>query len=205
MAFTDGVEGLSVKEGLTSENLDRVHPELQDRVQSLATFAASMGYRIQINSGWRSYTEQNYLYQQSIARKSKYPAAKPGTSKHNGPETNFQYSLAIDINIIDSNGKFLKTASYFNIYCQYGAYWENLPPITVNGTDYYPEWGGRFSDPVHYGYRTPKLTTQLPSSCGTTAPLPSQVPIIVQSTQPSNKPTEVAAAEVAAAKTICAG
>lgn len=70
----------------------------------------------------RSRRQQELLYRRYLAGQSKYPAAPPGTSKH-------EQGRAFDIYSPDEN-----------VLRRLGAIWE-----AAGGT-----WGGRFNDPIHF-------------------------------------------------------
>lgn len=108
-----------------------LHPLIRDKVRKLISDWRKGGFEIRITSGYRSYKEQEKIYNQgrskdSIAKKEPIVSyALPGTSFHN-------YGLAIDtIPII--NGK----ATYDFDYSK-------LKPIAIkNGF----EWGGDWKKP----------------------------------------------------------
>jgi hypothetical protein len=166
MAFIDGVKGIT--SDLPDINLDKIYPSMQPKVLALAAYADSMDYVIKINSAFRDFMKQDRMYQAYKAGQTDYPVANPIKSKHVGAVTGFAYSLAIDINIYDVNGQKIDSGNH--MYGVYGQYWEALGSIGVGGVSYYPVWGGRFSDPIHYEYRdTPPKTALDPNS-----PYPSQ-------------------------------
>lgn len=77
---------------------------------------------VQLTSTGRSRTEQVKLYRRYLAGKSKYPAAPPGTSKH-------ELGLAFDVWHQDPR-----------VLQWLGKVWESWGG----------RWGGRFNDPIHF-------------------------------------------------------
>ena len=86
------------------ESLDGVEPSL---VAALTQAVTAYGKPITITSGVRSRDEQQKLYDDWVAGKSKFPAAKPGNSKH-------EMGNAVDISLADAealaSGGYLKAA-----------------------------------------------------------------------------------------------
>jgi len=76
-----------------------------------------------VTSTRRSRSEQGRLYRRFLAGQSKYPVARPGTSKH-------EHGRAIDIIARPETLRRL------------GAAWERLGPTF--------KWGGRFNDDIHF-------------------------------------------------------
>ena len=76
-------------------------------VAALTQAVTAYGKPITITSGVRSKEEQQKLYDDWISGKSKFPAAKPGNSKHEGGN-------AVDISLADADalasGGYLKAA-----------------------------------------------------------------------------------------------
>jgi len=81
-----------------------------------------------VTSVKRSVTEQARLYRRYKAGVSRFPAAPPGKSKHEGTPGRGGYSIAFDIMAQDAT---LKWA---------GKLWESWGG----------RWGGRFNDPIHF-------------------------------------------------------
>ena len=86
------------------QSLNGVSPAL---VAALTQAVTAYGKPITITSGVRSKEEQQKLYDDWISGKSKFPAAKPGNSKHEGGN-------AVDISLADADalasGGYLKAA-----------------------------------------------------------------------------------------------
>jgi len=77
-------------------NMDGINPKLANAVNMAASeYFDATGRRIQITSGLRDSSKQAQLYQAYISGKSPYPAARPGTSKH-------EKGFALDINSADA-------------------------------------------------------------------------------------------------------
>lgn len=83
------------------------------------------GIRVIVTSTRRSLDKQAQLYRNYLAGKSKYPAAPPGQSTHGA-------GLAFDLNLVPP------------LYREAGALWESIGFT----------WGGRFSDPIHFDFRS---------------------------------------------------
>lgn len=102
-----------------SESLTQLHPALQPAARYLLAQAVARGG--QLTSVRRSYQKQSELWQAYLRGATKYPAAPPGTSKH-------EYGLAFDI---------IAPTPVLNAL---GALWERMGG----------RWGGRFGDPIHF-------------------------------------------------------
>lgn len=89
------------------------------------------GLRPQVTSVRRSTAKQAALYRAYITGKSRLPAAKPGTSKH-------ERGLAFDL-VIPSLSR-LSVPEMTRAMAPIGELWE-----AMGG-----RWGGRFNDPVHF-------------------------------------------------------
>jgi len=77
--------------------MDGVSPALAEALSAAASeYFQATGKKIQVTSGRRDSQKQAKLYQDYISGKSPYPAAKPGTSKH-------ERGLAADINRADAD------------------------------------------------------------------------------------------------------
>ena len=98
-----------------------LHPTLRAGIARLQRVARANGIRVRLTSGRRSRRVQWRLYRHYLMGLSAYPAAVPGTSKH-------ERGLAVDL-----------TASPESLEAL-GALWESW-----GGT-----WGGRFDDPIHF-------------------------------------------------------
>ena len=106
-------------------------PWLRPYAEQFVRAVQDSGIRVQITSVRRSTAKQAALYRAYITGKSRLPAAKPGTSKH-------EKGLAFDMVVPSLAGLSVKdmTAAMQPI----GEYWEY-----IGG-----RWGGRFNDPVHF-------------------------------------------------------
>lgn len=98
-------------------------PELRPWFSFLLMAAQYFDPTATLTSACRSYEKQAQLYADSLAGRSPYPAARPGSSMH-------ERGRAIDI------------AATPEVLAALGHWWES-----VGG-----RWGGRFSqpDPVHF-------------------------------------------------------
>jgi len=81
----------------------------------------SAGVRVTVTSVLRTYATQARLYRRYLAGQSRFPAAAPGTSKH-------EKGLAFDLQLVPP------------VYSDAGALWESMGG----------RWGGRFRDPIHF-------------------------------------------------------
>jgi len=92
-------------------------------MEVLRASLASVGYATRITSTYRSFSEQRALYAAWKAGRSRYPAAAPGTSKH-------ELGLAFDL---AGSNEALAVAGYV------------APHLGLR-------WGGTFSTPdvVHF-------------------------------------------------------
>lgn len=102
--------------------LRTLDPALADDAQQFVDWLRGLGVRVTVTSARRSSAKQAALYARYKAGKSKYPAAAPGTSKH---EQGFAFDLGLNP----------------PVYAQAGQVWEQY----MGGV-----WGGRFNDEVHY-------------------------------------------------------
>lgn len=89
--------GTVTGEALIGKPLSGVNESLAQRLSKAASdYFAATGKKVTVTSAVRSPEEQQKLYNDYITGKSKYPAAKPGHSKHDR-------GLAVDINSADAN------------------------------------------------------------------------------------------------------
>ncbi|GAG84918.1 unnamed protein product [marine sediment metagenome] len=105
--------------------LKELHPQVRPAAEWLVMLAAAQGWDVRITSVFRSFREQDGLYQDWIRGRRVLPAAKPGCSQH-------QYGLAFDMVIAEDMHGPLQRAI--------GGAWRQ-----VGGW-----WIGQ-TDPVHYG------------------------------------------------------
>lgn len=104
------------------------HPVLIQGLNAMKTVARQNGYGLVVTSVVRSRKTQERLYRNYLSGRSKYPAAPPGTSKH-------ELGLAFDAVVeprSDANQR------------RFGELWESWGGV----------WGGRFRDPIHFELRT---------------------------------------------------
>lgn len=102
--------------------LDTLDPALRDAAKWLVDVARIAGLRPVVTSARRSSKKQAQLYDRYMRGLSPYPAAPPGTSKH-------ERGLAFDV-----------TVQPLSALSALGSLWES-----IGG-----RWGGRFKDPVHF-------------------------------------------------------
>jgi len=107
-----------------STPLTQLAPFMQQAAQVLVNAVRAAGYPITVTSVLRTRATQERLYRDFILGRSKYPAAKPGTSPH-------ERGLAFDV------------AAHPDVLREMGRIWESW-----GGT-----WGGRFKDPIHFEVR----------------------------------------------------
>ena len=100
------------KYGLTSESaisaFKKMQPKMQEASIDLIDYAMAHGYTVKVNSTYRSNAAQRKLHE-----KDPVLAATPGTSMH-------ERGLAIDIRVLDGNGKKSKAA-----HKMLGDYWQS--------------------------------------------------------------------------------
>lgn len=94
-------------------------PALRPYAEELLRLA---GPAAQVTSVRRSRRQQELLYRRFLAGQSQFPAAPPGTSKH-------ERGLAFDVYSPDAA-----------LLRRLGAIWESWGGV----------WGGRFKDPIHF-------------------------------------------------------
>ena len=128
----------------TERRIKQLHPSLQESARAFINDAEQQGFKLRITSAFRSFAEQQALYDQGRKTPGEIVTnAKPGTSFHN-------YGLAIDVVEI-KDGKGL---------------WENTnwPKIAAIGKKHGFAWGGdwaSFKDKPHFeksfGFSTGQL------------------------------------------------
>lgn len=106
---------------MSQANLRKVLPELKAAAYALFNIASSVGANPRITSGFRTYSQQNRLYQLRQAGRWPYPVAPPGTSAH-------EYGYAVDIVVPSPTNQ------------------EDMGTVWTNWGHVY---GGK-SDPVHF-------------------------------------------------------
>jgi len=105
-------------------SLRSLDPRLRPLAAAFIRAIERAGIRVTITSTRRSLDEQKRLYDRYRQGRSRYPAARPGTSTHGA-------GLAFDLALDPPR------------YAEAGAVWEELG-LT---------WGGRFKDPIHFDAR----------------------------------------------------
>jgi LAS superfamily LD-carboxypeptidase LdcB len=111
--------------------LDQLDPALREAAKYLVRLCADSGLRPVVTSVVRSRKKQEQLYRNYITGRSRLPAAKPGTSKH-------ERRLAFDMTIAHPAG--MTVAQLTAYMAPIGEVWE-----AMGG-----RWGGRFRDPIHF-------------------------------------------------------
>lgn len=103
--------------------MPELDPDFADQIEALIAEAIDAGIvdDVEIVSGYRTTEEQQRLFADWQAGRSRLPAAKPGTSYH-------EYGLAVDVAVsppgaLSAFGQFAESRGL--------------------------RWGGRFADPVH--------------------------------------------------------
>ena len=98
-------------------------PQMRRGAELLLKVAPALGATsARITSAKRSRAQQAVLYKNFLAGKAKFPAAPPGTSKH-------EKGMAVDIVVEPPEAQIAL-----------GRWWQE-----VGGT-----WGGQFQDPIHF-------------------------------------------------------
>lgn len=106
-----------------STSIASLAPAMRRAARLLLAVAPHLGATTtRVTSTRRSRAQQTQLYKNFVAGKAAFPAAPPGTSKH-------ELGLAIDIVVTPAAAQ---TAL--------GQWWR-----AVGGT-----WGGQFNDPIHF-------------------------------------------------------
>lgn len=98
--------------------------QLRQAADALVRYAAELGLRPVVTSVRRSRARQAALYKAWVTGKARFPAAPPGTSKH-------ERGLAFDISVRPESA-----------LRHLGEVWESIGGV----------WGGRFRhpDPIHF-------------------------------------------------------
>lgn len=120
--------------------IQTLHPVAQDSFRQLIfNIEKQTPFRVQINSAYRSFSEQMRVQNENQAMVPPKPAANPGSSYHN-------YGLAIDMSLFS---KTVDSVSYgFN---KSVAQWKQTDVIAISDK-LGLRWGGTFSSPdvVHF-------------------------------------------------------
>lgn len=147
--ITDGVVGPQTLGFMVEPVLDRGAKDYKGRpvrgteatldgLKKIEDLAKSKGYKVQINSSYRTYNEQQTLWTQAIKRYGSEGAARkwvapPGKSRHNAGN-------ALDLNILKSNGQKISDRELAKIIDQAGMHrpmaWEpwHVEPKTTGGS-----------------------------------------------------------------------
>lgn len=111
--------------------LDSLDPSGREVAKWFVEAIRSAGFRPTVTSARRSRRTQEKLYKDFISGRSRFPAAKPGTSRH-------ESGRAFDLFFPEY--KNLSKTALVNALRPIGEYWEK-----IGG-----KWGGRFNDPIHF-------------------------------------------------------
>lgn len=98
-----------------------LHPQLRPYFELLVRAAQYYDPSARVTSTVRSTSEQARLYRRFLAGQSKFPVAKPGTSRH-------------------EQGRAIDMVARPEVLRGLGEWWESLGG----------RWGGRFNDPIHF-------------------------------------------------------
>lgn len=80
-------------------------------IEAAKQYKSSTGNKLQINGGWRDFEDQKKLYLDYINGRSRYPAAKPGTSDHEaGMAVDIGTLNPMAINALNTQGLFQRVA-----------------------------------------------------------------------------------------------
>ena len=100
ITYVDGVLIANKKYGLPSNYNPGINSEAYNSLTNMQNDANSLGYNIPLVSGFRSYWDQNYIYNNYVSiygvEETDTFSARPGTSEH-------QTGLAFDVGAIDDN------------------------------------------------------------------------------------------------------
>lgn len=107
--------------------IDKLQPFMRQTAKEFIAWLASQGWQPVVTSVLRTYATQSRLYRRARSGRSRYPAARPGTSMH-------EYGRAFDVDLV------LPEPEKSRALAKAGAVWES-----VGG-----RWGGRFRDPIHF-------------------------------------------------------
>jgi len=111
--------------------VDSLDPSGREAARWFVKALSQAGYRPTVTSTRRSRRTQQKLYNDWVSGRSRFPAAKPGTSRH-------ELGRAFDIFFAPYKG--LSTAELTRVLEPVGKAWES-----IGG-----RWGGRFKDPIHF-------------------------------------------------------
>lgn len=120
--------------GLTKETMNAFN--------DMAADAKSVGLNLHIVSGFRSYDEQNTLYNSYVSRDGKEAAdtysARPGHSEH-------QSGLAFDLNLVNASFEYTNEGKWLNDNCYRFGFILRYPKNKTNETGYiYEAWHFRY-------------------------------------------------------------
>ena len=120
--------------------IKELHPVAQNIFRSfIFNIESQLPYRVEITSGYRSYSHQQRIYDDAQAYSPPRPAAKPGGSYHN-------YGLGLDISLQGTTGS--KECYSFNKSVDE---WKSTGVIDISNS-LGLRWGGTFAnvDQVHF-------------------------------------------------------
>lgn len=81
--------------GNYANQIKRLRPLMQQKMELMFKYAKNKGWKITFNSMFRSYAEQEHLYNEYLAGRGNL-AAKPGTSRH-------EFGCAVDLKVNGSS------------------------------------------------------------------------------------------------------
>jgi len=92
-------------------NFDNLNPAVKSALLGAAQdYYSATGKKLTLNSGWRTFQKQTQLYNDYISGRSRFPAARPGTSHHEaGTAVDIAQGIAGDsraIDILNKHGLF---------------------------------------------------------------------------------------------------
>lgn len=102
--------------------MSALHPLVKQGMNALLAAARANGISATVTSTVRSRRTQERLYREYLAGRSRFPAAPPGTSKH-------ERGLAFDLAVRPESA---------------------LRPLGELWESWGGRWGGRFRDPIHF-------------------------------------------------------
>jgi len=102
-------------------SLRELEPWLQPYAQYLVDVGNSQGWRISLNSVYRSFAAQQTLYARYLRGQSAYPVAPPGRSLH-------QYRVAFDLNVRQGSSS-PEQAALGDLWNRMGGSWSPKDPV----------------------------------------------------------------------------
>ena len=116
-----------------------MNPQFKNRFAAAKTAAKKKGYKLQITSGWRSYSYQKMLFERAIKRNGSVAAASkwvlpPGKSNH-------PWGIAVDVNYGSGGANGKKAAAWlekngykYGLCRRYKNEWWHFEPLVAPGT-----------------------------------------------------------------------